>query len=233
MRGAVVDVHGEHEEDDVGEDEERHKEREPPPERPERRRGRRRRAAPVLAVAAVVVAGAVAPVALALGPLLASPATAAAAGRHVNGDHRRLAPPPHGTAGGGGRVRVAGWNVGGGGAMNASERAARDSACREGRVARACCLVVEMVEGAGDAVATWVGKDGEEESPLILVFPYILGECLDLATLIMFSNLNLSYFRRHVPTEFPSLWSQQKSILLDAGVFSQFYTGSVSFLCDA
>ena len=105
MRGTVVDVHGEDEEDDIGDDEEWHEEREPPPERAEHGRRRRRRAAPVLVVRAVaaVVSRAVAPVALALGPLLAS---SFAAGR-VNGDHRRLAPPRHGAAGGGGRGRVA------------------------------------------------------------------------------------------------------------------------------
>ena len=116
MRGAVVDVHGEDEEDDIGDDEEWHEEREPPPERAEHGR-RRRRAAPVLVSrpVAAVVPRAVAPVALALGPLLAS---SFAAGR-VNGDHRRLAPPRHGAAGGGGRGRVAGW-IPGGGALNAS-----------------------------------------------------------------------------------------------------------------
>jgi len=49
--------------------------------------------------------------------------------------------------------------------MNASARVARDSACLEGRP-----RVLPRggdggggVEEAGDAVATWDGKDGEEE----------------------------------------------------------------------
>lgn len=75
-----------------------------------------------------VAAGAVTPVALSLGPLIASPA---AGGRHVNGDHRRLAPPRHGTAGGGG-ARARG-RLGPGWRRDECERAERGSPCREGR----------------------------------------------------------------------------------------------------
>ena len=75
---AVVDVHCEREEAQVGGDEERHQEREPPPERPEVLLRRARAAAPVLVA---MVSGAVG----ALGP----PAV------RVDGDHRRLAPPRH------------------------------------------------------------------------------------------------------------------------------------------
>jgi len=160
VRGAIVDVHGEDEEGDIGDDEERHKEREPPPERAEHGRRRRRRAAPVLVSrpVAAVVSRAVAPVALALGPLLAS---SFAAGR-VNGDHRRLAPPRHGAGSGGGagawpsRSWVAARRM----------RARRAGFCGSGGPVGACCLLVEVVRRGGggrDAVATWEGKDAEGE----------------------------------------------------------------------
>jgi hypothetical protein len=155
VRGAVIDVHGEDEEGDIGDDEERHEEREPPPERAEHGRRRRRRAAPVRAVAAVV-SRAVAPVALPLGPLLAS---SFAAGR-VNGDHRRLAPPRHGAAGGGGRGRVAGWTW-----VAARRVRARGAGfCGSGgSLARVASWWRWCGGGRTDAVATSEGKDAEGE----------------------------------------------------------------------
>jgi hypothetical protein len=120
VRGAVVDVHCEDEEDDVGDDEEGHQEREPPPERPELCWRGRWWAAPVVVArpVAAVVPRAMAAVARALGPALAAV--------HANGDHRRLAPPRHG-AGGGKRwaargMRARGAEFGGSGRSFASWR---------------------------------------------------------------------------------------------------------------
>jgi hypothetical protein len=115
VRGAVVDVHCEDEEDDVDDDEEGHQEREPSPERSELRRRRRGRAAPVLVARPVagVVLWPVAAVVLALGPALAAV--------HVNGDHRRLAPPRHGA---GGEGKAGKWRA----ARGMRARAVRNSA---------------------------------------------------------------------------------------------------------
>jgi hypothetical protein len=141
VRGAVVDVHCEDEEDDVDDDEEGHQEREPSPERSELRRRRKGRAAPVLVARPVagVVLWPVAAVVLALGPALAAV--------HVNGDHRRLAPPRHGA---GGEGKPGKWRA----ARGMRARGVRNSAAREGGSPRG-----EMVGTRGktkeDELANW------------------------------------------------------------------------------
>jgi hypothetical protein len=139
VRGAVVDVHCEDEEDDVGDDEQGHQERKPSPERSELHRRRRGRAAPVLVARPVagVVPRPVAAVARALGPALAAV--------HVNGDHCRLAPPRHGA---GSEGEAGEWRA----ARGMRARGVRNSAAREGGSPRG-----EMVgtRGKEDELANW------------------------------------------------------------------------------